>query len=444
VDITEILAIAVAVEQWRGLRCCSGQIQWRLFRDGGRGTLRYLLKLWTVWWGSMEVIPFTCAICGHAMKFAADKAGRKAKCPKCETIITVPKPEANGGAPKDEGDGEYGVVIDKELETRRQELAEAERIRLKELKKKKAPKIQKKFKSLPDAELWEKVHFGMLFIFLGSCVWALSHLLQGTWVALGSVEHHDLAKMFVDQIELQNPVIPERGQFWEFSQYHCLVAIAAGRGFAIFAKICLAVNMILYPIQAILWFVGYLLCLPVPRHHGTLGQLIAMMVLGFVNLMFFIFFRVLPTAGVYRFYVIPYFIPEVMITEYNMERVYPLFMLWSPSPFWESILAIFLQFIYYLQPLMGCIFIWSCATTLKTSRMEDRANAVAQVGLGQYFFWLAFLLIALCGTTPVLVTTLRVLYICWYSFLMMFIVRYTLLNWGFRELLDSRLNPEAS
>ena len=87
----------------------------------------------------MEVIAVKCAICGHGMKFAADKAGRKAKCPKCETVLTVPKPEVNGDAAKDdEGDGEYGVVIDKDLEGRWQRIEEEDRLRLKELKKKKS------------------------------------------------------------------------------------------------------------------------------------------------------------------------------------------------------------------------------------------------------------------------------------------------------------------
>ncbi len=380
------------------------------------------------------------------MKFAADKAGRKAKCPKCNTILTVPKPaEANGGAAKPAVEEEtgYGVVVDKQLEEKRRQLEEAERIRQKEVKKKKAPKIQKKFKSLPEAELWEKVHFGLLFLFLGTCVWAFTHLLQGMWVALGTVEHTDYARLVTELIERQDPVIPERGQFWNFSQFHFLVALAAGRGFAGFAKICLIVNLILYPIQAILWLVGGILCLPVPRHHGTMGQLIFMMVLGVFNAAFFLFFRLLPTTGIYRYYLIPYFIPEVMYTEYNMERVYPFFMLWSPSPFWEAILAIFLQFVYYLQPIIVCTFIWSCASTLKADRLEQQAAGVSASGFAQYFAWLAFLMIALCGTTPVLVATLRVLYIVWYSALLMFIVRHALVIWSCRDVIATRLNPEG-
>jgi hypothetical protein len=66
---------------------------------------------------------------------------------------------------------------------------------------------------------------------------------------------------------------------------------------------------------------------------------------------------------------------------------------------------------------------------------------VTQVGLNQYAIWMLYVMIALCGTTPVLVMFLRVLYILWYAALLMFIVRYTLLMWRGRDLIDSRLNP---
>jgi hypothetical protein len=403
----------------------------------------------------MEVIKFSCA-CGHAMKFAADKAGRKAKCPKCTAIITVPKgDQANGpaGAPKndDDDDGAYGIIVDKELEERRRQIEEAELLRQKEARRKKAPKIVKKFKSLPDAELWEKVHFGLLFLFLGGCVWAFTHLLLGMWVGLGTVERSDYSKMVTElierdmarRVERNEPAIPDDGHFWDFSQFHLLVAIPAGRGFVGFAKFCIIVSLILFPIQSILWMVGYILCLPVPRHHGALGTLILLMILNVVNLLFFLFFKLLPITGLYRFYLIPYLFPEIMYTEYNMERVYPLFMLLSGSPFWESILSMFLQFIQYLEPVVGAIFVWSCTTTLKATRVEEKAEGVTKIGLAQYSIWLAYLMIALCGTTPVLISVLRVLYILWYSALMMFIIRYALLMWRGRELIDSRLNPEG-
>jgi hypothetical protein len=397
----------------------------------------------------MEVIAVKCA-CGHAMKFPADKAGRKAKCPKCASVLVIPgAEEAQTSASAGEVDEQYGVVIDHDLEERRRALEEAERQRLRELKKKKPPKIEKKFKSLPDADLWEKVHFGLLFIFLGTCVWAFTHLLTGMWVALGSVEFKDYARMAEEQIErvqaarreAGEPPIPEDGHFWEFSQWNFLVSMAAGRGFAGFAKFCLIVNLILFPIQTILWFVGYILCLPVPRHHGAFGLLNLLMTLSGFNFLVFFFFKLLPITGLYRWYLIPYMIPEVMFTEYNMERIYPFFMLWLWSPFWESILSMILQFAQFLEPTLGAVFIWACAKQLKATRVEENAEGVTSNGLSQYFVWLCFLMIALCGTTPVLIGVLRVLYVLWYSALMMFIVRYALLIWRMRDQVDFRLNP---
>jgi hypothetical protein len=393
----------------------------------------------------METISVSCTACGHAMKFGADKAGRKAKCPKCENVLTVPvNGAAAPGAAQAEEDAGYGVVIDHELAELRAKREEADRLRQKEEKKKKAPTVKKKYKSLPEAELWEKVHFALIFIFLGSCLWAFMHLLQGCWVALGTVEYVDYARLVTRLIENQDPpIIPERGQFWGFSQYRYLVSLAAGSTFANFAIFCLIVNLLLYPIQVILWFIGYILALPVPRHHGTLGQLIFIMVLGGFNVLFYLIFRVLPTTGLFKYYLIPYFIPEVMLTEYNMERVMPLFMLWSASPFWESLLAVFLQFVVFLEPILGVVFLWTIAKSLKDDRIGDNAAQITAVGFGQYFFWVAFLMIALCGTTPVLVWVLRVLYIMWYASLMMFIVRYALLTWRIRDLLAFRLYPEG-
>src|SRR5947199_10292951 len=42
-----------------------------------------------------ELITFKCTKCQHVLKIGVDKAGRKAKCPRCATPLTVP-----GGAPE--------------------------------------------------------------------------------------------------------------------------------------------------------------------------------------------------------------------------------------------------------------------------------------------------------------------------------------------------------
>src|SRR6478735_1653315 len=84
----------------------------------------------------MDAIVVRCKMCKHPMKFSAEKAGKRAKCPKCDAVVLIqPEPEkkeepAGGLAqpapeptpPKQQEDefsddvGEYGVAIDPELE----------------------------------------------------------------------------------------------------------------------------------------------------------------------------------------------------------------------------------------------------------------------------------------------------------------------------------------
>ena len=46
----------------------------------------------------MDAILVRCTQCKHAMKFSAEKAGKKAKCPKCEAIVVV---QADESAPEE-------------------------------------------------------------------------------------------------------------------------------------------------------------------------------------------------------------------------------------------------------------------------------------------------------------------------------------------------------
>jgi hypothetical protein len=75
--------------------------------------------------------------------------------------------------------------------------------------------------------------------------------------------------------------------------------------------------------------------------------------------------------------------------------------------------------------------------------VEANAEGVTQTGFNQYFLWFCLLMFGLCGTTPVLIWVLRVFLWLWYGALLMFITRSALLLWRFRELLDTRLNPEG-
>src|SRR2546425_12472853 len=42
----------------------------------------------------MDAISFRCKSCQHPMKFSAEKAGKKTKCPKCGTVAVIQVEEA--------------------------------------------------------------------------------------------------------------------------------------------------------------------------------------------------------------------------------------------------------------------------------------------------------------------------------------------------------------
>src|SRR4051794_24472962 len=63
-----------------------------------------------------ELITFKCTKCQHVLKIGAEKAGRKAKCPKCGQAVTIPganaAPEPPAKKPDDdeEDGGAYGLA----------------------------------------------------------------------------------------------------------------------------------------------------------------------------------------------------------------------------------------------------------------------------------------------------------------------------------------------
>ena len=415
-------------------------------------------------WSPMEAIVVRCKTCKHAMKFSAEKAGKRSKCPKCDTIVLItadekPEPKADdkpepkpdekpAAAPDDDDDagGAYGVFTDPEIEERRKQIAAEEEARLKNRKKdkKNLPKVTRKKKVIPDAESWKKVHLGFLFMLIGTCIWGFTHVLQGSYVLLGSVEFPEYANLIGTNLERRGGEndLPEKGQFWAVDQLEVLLGMVAGRDLVGFAKTCLVVATLLYFVQALCWGLGYGLALPVPRRFGMFGQLLTSLGIAFVNFLVMFIFKLLPVAGIISFIMIPFVVPEVVMTEYNMERTMPLHVMWGSAPFWENFLTIIFRFIFYLQPAFGCIFIWSVGTAIKDDGLQESARGTTQLCLGTMFVLVCFHLLSLCGATPVMVTVLRVFYGAWFGFSLLLIGQYALLIMKCRSVLYEKIYPK--
>lgn len=405
----------------------------------------------------MDVINVTCGGCGHAMRFAADKAGRKAKCPKCASVVPIPTGTeitsaappvvaaaeappavtAASSVPTSDDIGAYGVT---EAE---QKQVEEEPKKKKKDEKKKLPKLQRKVKALADGDSWEKVRLGLLFVFLGTCLWAIAHLLQGVYLLLGTVDYPEYARLIGGELITRRQMMPEGGGFWDINQLNLLLGMTAGPSFATFAKICLITGIVLTIFQLLLNGVGYGFCLAVPRRFGTYGQVVAMLVLAVLSLLLVIFLKLLPALGAYGWLPVMLLTPEIDLTEYNMDRCLPLTVLWSGSAFWELILTLTVHMVYFLEPAIGCVFLWSVGKFVKDSRVEEGGHSLSHLALGQMFILFSYLLLSVTGSTPILVYVLRVVYCLWYFFLALFILRYAALIMKSREVLEDKIHPAA-
>ena len=138
----------------------------------------------------MEVISFRCTSCQQTLKVKAEYAGRKTKCKKCGTDLTVPRNDSEAEkvtpAPKkspfddeeDGGGGAYGFA---------DQLGPSTLPDDKPKKKKDQPKIIRKVKkkSVQFAEQWHKFRITLLLVAAGMGCWALMWLLHLSVFVIG-------------------------------------------------------------------------------------------------------------------------------------------------------------------------------------------------------------------------------------------------------------------
>jgi hypothetical protein len=419
------------------------------------------------------------------MKFSAEKAGKRAKCPKCDAIVLIKaeeeapqvkaggeeKPQVKAGAEEaaaavaapvvaaappdddDDGEGAYEVKLDPELEMLKKKREEEERAKARERRKRQAlPKVARKQKAIADKDVWDKVRWGLLFTFFGAFIWLFTQAVQMSYVVIGKADYSEYAVLIATNLEQRGEggdndkgEFPGPGEFWNVSDLNIYLGMISGRQFTGFAKTCLVIATLFYFVQALLWGLGLVMSIKVSPRFGTRGQVFVGLALAVFNFMVMFVMKLLPVLGISGWVVIPFLTPEIVMTEYNMERVIPIHVMWGGvgwQSFFENILNLIVKFAFYLQPVFSCIFLWSVGLHMKDEKLEQGARGLVQMCLGTFFILFVFHLLSLCGASPVLVWILRILYGLWFFFLMMFIISYLVLLWKARTLLYEKMNPK--
>ncbi|MCS7047609.1 MAG: hypothetical protein NZO58_14725, partial [Gemmataceae bacterium] len=140
---------------------------------------------------------------------------------------------------------------------------------------------------------------------------------------------------------------------------------------------------------------------------------------------------------------VPFYAPEIVMSDTNIERARTPYEIWCRSPTWEVLLALLIQTVMQFQPILLAIFIWTIGQMLRDEPLEARGRSVTNMGLSIVFIMMAYQLYACAGTSNVLVTVERVFYTLWFFFQAAFIVRLATACQACRELLDFYLHPDT-
>ncbi len=429
----------------------------------------------------MELITFRCSACKQVLKIGADKAGRKAKC-KCGAELTIPtssEPEAPAPAPAaaapvkaaavdddDEG-GSYGLseAFDKPKpqEEKKKRGKEEDDGKGKAGRKKgkkgddeeEAKPAEKKGEGLKRArgptarfllnpEAWRKVQVGLRIIAVGLWIWLGAYLLHKVPVVMGLFSDSDYAKVSMRwrDPKLYTKIAGVRPDEAELNEAGFLVGVVTGDEGVNAGLWMMRISGILAVLGWLVLLAGYGVCLAVPPRFGTRSLVMALLGLGGLNLLLTLVFRLLPLVGAMDYALIPVTVPEVAMSNANLDRTVPLNVLWSSVPMLEFIGALFVLLAYFLEPILLATFLRAVALSMRNEVLEPRARSMMTLGLGVAFSQLAYLMIGVTGTSDVLLWVIRAVYALGMGFFAGMMAWYALVCTQVPKMIEKELGDE--
>jgi len=411
----------------------------------------------------MELISFRCAACKQVLKIGADKAGRKAKC-KCGAELTIPlvsedlaaaaaapAAAAQRSAALDEDDddagGGYGlaaqpepVEVEKPKEQPKEKKTaapgdeeEVERKRRRRAALRKAPM---------DPVRWEKVRLGILLILIATCFGIGAFLLQRTVLVIGMFSGPEYAALADFPVLIPQKGNPPPGEDLELDKTSFVIGILAGSENLEAGLWLMRIGQVFIFLQGLIALAGYAICLAVPPRFGTHALAIAALSLAGLNLVLQLVFKLLPLAGAMDYTMIPLVAPEITMTVANIERLLPLHVSWSDSPFWEMFVALLIQMLYFAEPVLFCLFLRAAALSIKDEKLQALANGLIVLALGTAFAILAYYLLSVTGTSEVMGWVMRSVYALWVGFFLGQLIWYAVILHRGRQTIAAKLAEE--
>jgi hypothetical protein len=418
----------------------------------------------------METITFRCSACQHVLRVSADKAGRKAKCVKCGTPLTIPTASAEGAkepalAPlagnKETDQAKAPALADAKTLAPGQSAADDEAESLtygikdepvveKEDKKnrdKKTPIPQgparrqvKKLSRITHAKQWVRVSLGCKVIAAGLCIWLGAFLLYRVPLVFGLAAGEEYA-IPVDQRLVAGSLDSGKPADMNYCLY--AVALISGNSMADVMIWVVRLSQVIYFLMYLPLVAGYVICLAAPPQGGTRLQLGVLLALALANLLFGIIFKLLPLLGVYEYTILPAVVPEIELNSMNASRMESVYTFWLRWPILEMYWALLMTILFYLEPAMVAVFLRAVAKGLRSDVLEEKAMAAMQFAFSQIFVQMAWMLLALCGTSEVLLIVMRIIYMIGMGFFIGQMIYTVLVLLSVRSVVFQQLGDEA-
>jgi len=194
--------------------------------------------------------------------------------------------------------------------------------------------------------------------------------------------------------------------------------------------------------QIAAFMLAYFICLGVPNVNGTRAIALAMVGLGFVNLLLVFLLKLLPATGAFGYIMLPFVLPELAMTASNVERTQPLHIFWSPSPFWEMLASMIFNVCLQGEIILFCIFLRASAVAIKEEYLEERALGLVQLGFGVMFIYFAFEAVSVTGTSNVLLGLLRIIHGLYLGFAIGYVIYLAQVLLIARQKIETLLEPE--
>ena len=337
-------------------------------------------------------------------------------------------------APKDDEQDDiksYGLIVEPQVPEQAGDESKPKKAQ------EKLPALKRKLKTLSDLDLWEKVRTGLQVIMVGVNIWAGALLFAVLIVVFGIINGPEYSEVL--EIAMTVKVNTPAGEVLAPDMPAFMLGLVTGTSFQGIGKVFYILAAVLTLFQIIIMMAGYGIASSCPDRVGMPGQIKALLALGGLNFFVVLIFKLLPALGIMSYVMVPYAIPEVAMVDANIGRDPPIWVAWSNAPFWEMIVTVLFLCLYYAQPVLVGVFIWSIGITLRRDPVIAHGQAVVNLSFGIAFGLVAYQLLSMAGTSGVALGVLRILYVLCVGFTIILLIRLPMALQSARVILQKYL-----